>query len=597
MVVQYYNTVVEVPFSVEAADLSTSIFIGTDKPKYNPGDIVEVQLIISELVSSNAVLSVTDPTGKITTKTFPVASSLTRILLDNVSTLNSGTYKIEIDYGGNKKEKVFLVDFDKKSSTGPDIDLKVSSDRLHYRPGETFAATVQTNQLLADNISYWLEDPNGITGTKSTVQMSSGISVIPYFIPKNSVQGPWKFYVDYASAVRYTIFFVEGEPLDQADIILTEKYKGPQILMTIGELANLNNPQGIAVDSNDDIFVVDSGNFEIKKFDSKGRLQNSWGSFGTDEGQLKNPTGIMLDSNYVHIADTGNARIHTFDKEGNFVKTWGNSGIPTQSLVHPLSISKDSSNNFYVSDARLNKIPKFDTNGAYVGHIESLLASAAKFSSSNFIIHDNHDNLFVLVSEDNRVLQFGSNGKFIKSFGTQGDTDGKFNEPTALAIDTDGNLYVADSGNAQIQVFDSNQKFLTKWGTLGNGPGQFNKISGIAVDSQGNILVVDPVNNRIQKFAAISKQTLLEIPEWIKNNAKWWNEGTIGDIDFANGIEFMIKEKIIKIPDLGKSGESTGKKIPDWIRNNAGWWADGSISDQEFVNGIEFLVKNGIIKV
>jgi len=37
--------------------------------------------------------------------------------------------------------------------------------------------------------------------------------------------------------------------------------------------------------------------------------------------------------------------------------------------------------------------------------------------------------------------------------------------------------------------------------------------------------------------------------------------------------------------------------IPDWIKNNAGWWADGSIDDTTFLTGIEFLVKNEIINV
>ena len=42
---------------------------------------------------------------------------------------------------------------------------------------------------------------------------------------------------------------------------------------------------------------------------------------------------------------------------------------------------------------------------------------------------------------------------------------------------------------------------------------------------------------------------------------------------------------------------STGAKIPSWIKNNAGWWADGSIDDDSFVSGIQFLIKEGIMKV
>ena len=37
--------------------------------------------------------------------------------------------------------------------------------------------------------------------------------------------------------------------------------------------------------------------------------------------------------------------------------------------------------------------------------------------------------------------------------------------------------------------------------------------------------------------------------------------------------------------------------IPDWIKNNAGWWADGQIDDDSFVQGLQFLIKEGIMKI
>jgi len=89
-----------------------------------------------------------------------------------------------------------------------------------------------------------------------------------------------------------------------------------------------------------------------------------------------------------------------------------------------------------------------------------------------------------------------------------------------------------------------------------------------------------------------------KVPGWIKNNAKWWAEGQIGDSDFVSGIQFMIKEKIINIPNLPEQASETAEeKVPDWIRNNAGWWADGLISEDDFLNGIKYLVEQGIIKV
>jgi hypothetical protein len=87
------------------------------------------------------------------------------------------------------------------------------------------------------------------------------------------------------------------------------------------------------------------------------------------------------------------------------------------------------------------------------------------------------------------------------------------------------------------------------------------------------------------------------IPEWIKNNAGWWADGAIGDSDFVQGIQFLIKEGIMKIPPTTQGPDSGGNEIPEWIKNNAGWWADGAIGDSDFVQGIQFLIKEGIMSI
>jgi hypothetical protein len=92
-------------------------------------------------------------------------------------------------------------------------------------------------------------------------------------------------------------------------------------------------------------------------------------------------------------------------------------------------------------------------------------------------------------------------------------------------------------------------------------------------------------------------QPEISIPSWIKNNAKWWSQGTIGDNDFVQGIQFLINQNIIKIPP-STPGSATGSNvIPDWIKKNAGWWADGVITDKDFVQGIQYMITNGIIKL
>jgi hypothetical protein len=94
-----------------------------------------------------------------------------------------------------------------------------------------------------------------------------------------------------------------------------------------------------------------------------------------------------------------------------------------------------------------------------------------------------------------------------------------------------------------------------------------------------------------------SQTTTLNIPKWIKNNAGFWANGQITDQDFVSGIQYLINQKIMKIPPT-TAGSSTGTNvIPKWIKNNAGFWANGQITDQDFVSGIQYLITNGILKI
>jgi hypothetical protein len=99
-------------------------------------------------------------------------------------------------------------------------------------------------------------------------------------------------------------------------------------------------------------------------------------------------------------------------------------------------------------------------------------------------------------------------------------------------------------------------------------------------------------------LVTIESQEKTAIPDWIRNNAEWWAQGAIGDSDFVSGIQFLIKEGIIQIPETEQGTTSDdSQEIPSWIKNNADWWAQGLISDDDFVKGIQFLIEQGIISI
>jgi hypothetical protein len=101
---------------------------------------------------------------------------------------------------------------------------------------------------------------------------------------------------------------------------------------------------------------------------------------------------------------------------------------------------------------------------------------------------------------------------------------------------------------------------------------------------------------KIQTTNEIPKIESTEIPSWIKNNAKWWADGAIGDSDFILGIKFLIEHSVIVIPQTAQE-QSESQEIPSWIKNNAKWWSQGTITDSDFVSGIQYLVRNGVIQI
>jgi len=105
---------------------------------------------------------------------------------------------------------------------------------------------------------------------------------------------------------------------------------------------------------------------------------------------------------------------------------------------------------------------------------------------------------------------------------------------------------------------------------------------------------IDPPSMELETGPAESTQ----IPDWVRGNAEWWAQGLIGDSDFVSGIQYLIKEGIMQIPETTQGTTAGGaEEIPSWIKNNADWWAQGLITDDDFVKGIQYLIEQGIISI
>lgn len=105
------------------------------------------------------------------------------------------------------------------------------------------------------------------------------------------------------------------------------------------------------------------------------------------------------------------------------------------------------------------------------------------------------------------------------------------------------------------------------------------------------IVLIDDIDVEARLFSGTS------IPNWYKTTVSWWTEDKITRSDFLQSIEYLMEEKIIRVPQINSDRTSDEKNIPFEFKNNAKLWVQDKISDKEFVNEIEILIQQGVIKL
>lgn len=285
----------------------------------------------------------------------------------------------------------------------------------------------------------------------------------------------------------------------------------------------------------------------------------TWGAQGSGEGQFTNPRSVAVDSaGYVYVADSGNHRIQKFDPEGNYLLSWGGQGNASGQFQEPWDLAVDEQGRVYVADTWNHRVQVFDSNGVFLnqwgahGQVQGLGPDTAKlFWGPRGVAIDSQGRVLVTDTGNKRVQVFSGDGEFVTMFGGFGLERGQMNEPVGLAVGPDGRLYVADTWNRRVQVFDSGFAFESEWeidgwwgesvvnkpylavdgtgrvyvtdpegyrvlvfgsdgqpaavfGQIGLDANSFNLPTGIAVDTEGYVYVTDADNHRIMKFAPLS---------------------------------------------------------------------------------------------
>jgi tripartite motif-containing protein 71 len=179
-------------------------------------------------------------------------------------------------------------------------------------------------------------------------------------------QSHWNSYIPIAVDGQGNVY---STGIERTNLI--DKYN-PQgkLLYSLGSSGSgncqFNNPVGIAVDSTDNVYVVDQNNYRIQKFNSSGEYQTKWGTKGYRNGQFQCPQGIAVDSSgNVYVTDWELERVQKFNSSGEFLTKWGNKGEESGQFIHPEGIAVDCFGNVYVADTGNRRVQKFNSKGNF----------------------------------------------------------------------------------------------------------------------------------------------------------------------------------------------------------------------------------------
>ena len=272
---------------------------------------------------------------------------------------------------------------------------------------------------------------------------------------------------------------------------------------TLGSgLGQFSYPHGIAVDTSGNVYVGDSLNNRIQKFDQGGTFISAWGTLGSGYGQFNWPGDVALDNlGNIYVAENLNYRIQKFSPNGSFITAWGSYGTGYGQFGDMDTVAVDKSGYVYVSDSGNNRVQKFSLSGSFITAWGSYGTGYGQFDYQEGLAVDDAGNVYVADANNNRIQKFDHDGTFITMWGTFGSGNGQFDYPHQIATDNAGNVYISEWGNYRIQKFGPNGAFITKWGTSGSGVGQFYKPASIAISSSRDVYVADAGNNRIQVFS------------------------------------------------------------------------------------------------
>ncbi len=324
--------------------------------------------------------------------------------------------------------------------------------------------------------------------------------------------------------------------------------------------ANFDYPIDVAVDAAGNLFIADAFDYKIRKVDAVTQNISTVAGDGTacsnptslcGDGatatlaQLNYPEGVAVDSTgNVYISDTKDHRIRMIAAASGIISTVVATGGPCVSPTNgcgdggtalnaflrlPGQISVDNSGNIYIADTGDNRVRFVNASTQVITTIagtgvrgfggDGASASAALLDQMIGLYVDGSGNVLLADTGNQRIRQIsGGNISTIAGGGSGGDggpaINAMFANPYAAAEDSTGNVYVVDQFNNRIRKItmpSGTVSTVVGTGSMGySGDGgsalnaTLNAPSSVALDAVGNIYIADTNNSVVRKVDAVT---------------------------------------------------------------------------------------------
>ena len=259
----------------------------------------------------------------------------------------------------------------------------------------------------------------------------------------------------------------------------------PTYVRTIGGQTEATMyPSGVAVDLSGNVYVADTGNYRIEKYQA-GTTNRLWsvgvrgapiGPVGSGNDSFSAPRDVATDGTHVYVADTDNALVQVLNAtDGSFVrsvKTFGTTGHFSDPIGISVGTNGSGQERILVSDGVSGNVYLFDTSFNLTLTIPPTSATEGTRDAAT----DSSGNIYTADYRGGTVDVYDATDSTgatpLRKWGSASLTDcHDVSKPYGIDIDANNRIYVASSDLGQIKVFDGTGNCLNVGATGSNAIG------------------------------------------------------------------------------------------------------------------------------